>query len=83
MVEFQPRQDGKSVGTLLNVFRLLTHRKIAVVYVTPEKQFCDLRSLNDWKKFIERYDASLRRKVEEKAASETPADEKTQAELAF
>jgi adenine-specific DNA-methyltransferase len=31
--------DGKSIGTLLNVFRLLSQKKEVVVYTVPEKRF--------------------------------------------
>ena len=66
--------DGQSVGTLLNVFRLLCSRKKAVVYVSPERQFFELRSADDWDRFIAACDAGVRRKVEQKAALESLRD---------
>lgn len=62
--------DGKSVGTLLNVLRLLSQQKKVVVYVGPEKQFEELKTLSQWDEFISRCPSELRSKVEERAASE-------------
>lgn len=68
--------DGKSVGTLLNVFRLLHGDKKAVVYVSPERQFFELKNVRDWGDFVTRCDPTVRRKVEQKAAQETGGDRK-------
>jgi hypothetical protein len=62
--------DGKSAGTLLNVFRLLHDGKKVVVYVSPERQFFELRNTRDWEGFAARCDPTARRKVEQKAAQE-------------
>jgi hypothetical protein len=61
--------DGKSVGTLLNVFRLLSNHKKVVVYAAPEKQFHELKSLGQWDEFISHCPLELRRKVEQRAVS--------------
>lgn len=75
--------DGKSIGTLLNAFRLLTHDKKAVIYVTPEKRFWELKSFNEWNEFISNCDATLARKIEEKAALESDASSVRQTRLAL
>jgi hypothetical protein len=76
--------DGKSVGTLLNVFRLLYGDKKAVVYVSPERRFFELRNAHDWEDFVAKRDPTVRRKVEQKAAQETGGDRKpVQARLAI
>jgi adenine-specific DNA-methyltransferase len=62
--------DGKSVGTLLNVFRLLSFQKKAIVYAVPEKRFLEFRSDAEWKEFVASRDTALRRKIEERAQSE-------------
>ena len=62
--------DGKSVGTLLNVVRLISAQKKVVVYVVPEKQFREFRRQDDWRRFFANCDAEVRRKVEQRAASE-------------
>ena len=68
--------DGKSIGTLLNVLRLLRSGKKVVVYVGPARQFFELKQAEDWSRFIAGYDASVRKKVEQKAASESSESRK-------
>lgn len=63
--------DGKSVGTLLNVFRLLTLQKKSVIYIVPEQRFLELRSKIEWQNFLSSRDTSLRNKIEQRAKSET------------
>jgi hypothetical protein len=75
--------DGKSVGTLLNVFRLLADGKKAVIYEVPKKTFTDVTTLKSWSDFVKDLESGLRRKVEERAASEnTPRKAPNQTELA-
>ena len=64
--------DGKSVGTLVNVFRLLALSKNVVIYVVPEKGFRELRSNTEWKAFINSCDSALRHKVEQRATLDAP-----------
>jgi hypothetical protein len=71
--------DGKSVGTLLNVLRLLKAKKKAVVYDAPQRKFWELRSQLEWQSFSSRCDPELRQKVEHKAALEERADAVGQA----
>src|SRR5208283_629786 len=46
--------DGKSLGTLLNVLRLLRQQKKAVVYNVPEHQFWELKNQSQWQAFLSR-----------------------------
>lgn len=62
--------DGKSVGTLLNVFRLLRQQKKAVIYNVAEKKFWELKSYTQWEDFISRSSIELRRKIEGRVALE-------------
>jgi hypothetical protein len=62
--------DGKSAGTLLNVFRLLSQQKKVVVYAGPEKRFHELKNLGQWDDFISHCPAELRSKIEQRASSE-------------
>lgn len=62
--------DGKSIGTLLNVLRLLRQGKKVLVYSVLEGRFSELKSSNDWGSFIARYDAAVRNKIEHKMALE-------------
>ena len=63
--------DGKSVGTLLNLFRLLSLKKKAVIYTVPEKQFLEFRSWVQWKNFLRRQDIGLRYKIAQRTKLET------------
>ena len=62
--------DGKSVGTLLNVRRLISQRKKVVVYAVPAHEFSELRNEADWEAFVSRWSNDLRRRVEFEAAME-------------
>lgn len=66
--------DGRSVGTLMNVFRLLKLGKKAVVYVVPRKEFVEFRDLRQWDDFIARSEPGLRRKVEQRATIDAAAE---------
>ncbi len=63
--------DGRSVGTLLNVFRLLSQQKKVVIYTVPEKRFLEFRTGVEWENFMASRDVGLRRKVEQRAKLET------------
>ena len=73
--------DGKSVGTLLNVLRLLREKKKAVVYHVPERRFWELKKEAEWVFFASRCDAEIRNKVEQKASLEERSREHRQASL--
>lgn len=76
--------DGKSVGTLMNVFRLLHLQKKAVVYVVPQQCFVDFRSEAEWGRFMHECCASVREKVSRRLTSETwPVRGAVQASLAL
>ena len=64
--------DGKSVGTLLNVYRLLNQQKKAIIYTVPRKQFQEFRDVAEWEDFIAACDSLVREKVEQRARAEVP-----------
>jgi hypothetical protein len=67
--------DKQSVGTLMNVFRLLRQHKKTVVYVAPDRRFVDVRSEDDWAGLIGGCSADLRARIEREAAAEaSPAE---------
>jgi adenine-specific DNA-methyltransferase len=66
--------DGKSIGTLLNVFRLLSLQKKAVLYTVPEKTFREFKQCAEWEDFLAHYDSGLQREVEKRVRLETPAN---------
>ena len=62
--------DGESRGTLLNVLRLVSQGKTAVVYLAPEKAFVDVRSASEFEKLAARLDRTAARRLQEQAVSE-------------
>lgn len=64
--------DGKSLGTLLNIFRLMLHQKHVVVYTVPSKSFSELKNGRDWGLFVSHCPNELRKRVELEAAQEQP-----------
>ena len=64
--------DGKSIGTLLNVYRLLNLQKKAVIYSVPLKQFREFRDVSEWDSFFATCDGAVREKVEQRARTEAP-----------
>jgi hypothetical protein len=63
--------DRKSVGTLLNVSRLVEQQKTAVVYIVPERRFLDIKTELDWEALLACGGPVLRREFERRAG--TPA----------
>ncbi len=62
--------DGKSLGTLMNVLRMVDRNKIVVVYVNPTKKFVDIKGAADFSTFVDSYAADLKHKLEDQASSE-------------
>jgi hypothetical protein len=62
--------DGKSVGTLMNVLRLISQQKKVVVYVVPMNEFTNLGNKADWNKFLTRFGNDLRSRIAERSAND-------------
>lgn len=76
--------DGKSVGTLLNVWRLLENQKKVVVYIAPERQFLELTGADQWPQLIAKCDIVVREKVKQKASEEAKSTlRRAQTSLSF
>ncbi|MGH6893664.1 MAG: hypothetical protein ACREEP_15555, partial [Dongiaceae bacterium] len=73
--------DGRSVGTLLNAFRLLGMGKKVVIYLVAERRFLELRSGAEWDRFILSRDTDLRHRVEQRARVEAAATSPIQTSL--
>lgn len=56
--------DGKSIGTLTNVFRLISQDKKVIVYTVPSKKFSVLKNKTDWDGFFSLSGKELRDTVE-------------------
>ena len=74
--------DGKSVGTLLNLFRLLKLNKEVSIYNVPEKKFEKLRKSIEWEDFLTSLDIGLQRKIEQRIMLET-TEENKQLQMSF
>jgi hypothetical protein len=63
--------DGKSIGTLMNIHRLLSLHKKAVVYSVPDKEFTEFRTSDQWDLFIAHRESSIQEKLKQRASLET------------
>lgn len=62
--------DGESIGTLMNVVRLIRGKKPVAVFVRPAKKFVDLHDAEEFRYFLFDYASEVRTKLESQAASE-------------
>jgi hypothetical protein len=62
--------DGESIGTLMNVVRLIRGKKPVAVFVQPAKKFVDLHNAEEFRYFLVDYGSEVRTKLESQAASE-------------
>jgi hypothetical protein len=62
--------DGKSVGTLLNMHRLLQQHKKVVVYLAPTKSFVDLRHEDSLDVLVSEHAPILRSRLDRESAAE-------------
>jgi probable addiction module antidote protein len=70
--------DGKSLGTVLNVLRLVRAGKISVLFNVPEKAALNIKSSDQWEAFLARCSAQLRIDVKERATPEEWVDDRTE-----
>jgi adenine-specific DNA-methyltransferase len=62
--------DGKSMGTLANVARLIGGHKKVVVYNARNKTFADLKSAIDWNSFLSSCPPDLQDRLEQQISGE-------------
>ena len=74
--------DGRSVGALLNLYRLLSLGKVAEVYSVPEKSMMEFKNLFEWDNFLQTRDIGLRKKVDGRRRLE-PSPEYSQTQMSF
>jgi hypothetical protein len=71
--------DKESVGTLMNVLRLVRHNKKVVLFVAPDRKFIDVKDDDDWARLVASCARELRERVEQESSSElTPRETKPQ-----
>ncbi len=73
--------DGESVGTVLNVWRLLRKQKSSLVYVRSKQRFLQVRDQDDWVQLLGLAANDARTKIERRIRGETPADPKNELPL--
>jgi hypothetical protein len=62
--------DGESIGTLMNIVRLLRQKKPAAVFVSPAKKFIDLHTADEFRYFVFDFSPQIQSEIQERAASE-------------
>jgi adenine-specific DNA-methyltransferase len=62
--------DWQSVGTLMNVRRLVRRSKKVVAYLAPARMFVELKSETDWPPLFARYPEEIRHSVLRKSSAE-------------
>jgi len=62
--------DKESVGTLMNVIRLLRRHKKVVLYTAPDQEFLELKENADWTRLISSCSVDLRDRIERVALDE-------------
>ena len=65
--------DGESVGTMLNVWRLMRKQKSSLVYVQSERRFLQVRGQDDWVQLRDLAAAGTRDDIERRIRGELPA----------
>ena len=68
--------DKKSIGTLMNVLRMLNNHKTVVLYLAPDHEFLDLKNYGDLQALIESCPSRVQEKIKEKTALEFAEKEK-------
>ncbi len=64
--------DGKSIGTLLNVYRLVSSSKRVVVYLSSEKRFVTLERPSSWNMLVSMLPLHDQAKLERRIEAERP-----------
>ena len=74
--------DGKSVGTLLNIHRLIKLNKEAEVYNIPEGILLAFQNSAEWEAFLQSRDIGLQKRVEKRRNLE-PGKYNNQIQMSF
>lgn len=62
--------DGDSVGTMLNVWRLMKVHKTSLIFVQPKREFAEVRSQADWRSLFAIANAEVQADIEKKIRAE-------------
>ena len=73
--------DGVSVGTMLNVWRLMRKQKSSLVYVQSTRNFVQVRGRDEWRALLDLASVDAREDIERRIRGETKADPKPELPL--
>jgi hypothetical protein len=73
--------DGESVGTMLNVWRLMRKQKSSLVYVQSERRFLEVRGQDDWAQLLGLSAADTRDDIYRRIRGELPAEPENELPL--
>jgi adenine-specific DNA-methyltransferase len=73
--------DGQSVGTMLNVWRLMQEQKMSLVYVQAKQEFVEVRGQEDWRQLLGLAASDTREGIEKRIRAETPAESEKELPL--
>src|SRR5258708_5709203 len=73
--------DGKSVGTLMNAWRLVRLGKRVSIFETQPNRFQELQNESEWKDFFSTCSDEVRRRIEKLSASDSKIAGPVQASL--
>lgn len=79
--------DSESVGTIMNVLRLIKRHKKVVVYVAPKHEFVEVKSEPDWEDFLAHCEEPLKERVAKESVAEldrvSVADERSSVQVSL
>jgi hypothetical protein len=73
--------DGESVGTMLNVWRLMQQQKTSLVYVQSQKKFFEIRGQEDWRELLGLAAVDARAAIEKRIRAESPVEPRNELPL--
>ncbi len=73
--------DGESVGTMLNVWRLMLDQKASLVYVATENRFLQVRGQEDWRQLLRLAADDARENIAKRIRREMPTAPKSELPL--
>jgi len=73
--------DGVSVGTMLNVWRLMRQQKSSLVFIQLERRFFQVRGQDDWAKLLDLAAAETRDDIGRRIRGEMPSEHEKELPL--
>jgi len=73
--------DRESVGTLMNVFRLVRQNKRVILFIAPTRRVLDLKDYEDWTRLIETCAGDLRDRIDREVLAEVSGVAATDSQI--